>query len=52
MDVGLGCRPVLGDEGGIVVYTVEVFGVGDVSCWWLWEPQHWLSFVDEVAVGG
>ena len=26
MDVGLGCRPVLGDEGGIVVYTVEVFG--------------------------
>ena len=36
MDMGLGCGPVLGNEGAIVVYAVEIFGVGDVSCWWLW----------------
>ena len=33
VDVILGCGPVLGNEGGVVVYTIEVFGVGDVSCW-------------------
>lgn len=36
VDVILGCGPVLGNEGGVVVHTVEVFGVGDVSCWRLW----------------